>query len=442
MTAAPPTKISVWQKGRVKLRLSAGRRWTLLRFKISQARQRHAGLIEAGLWFCVIILGLLLERPLQDALADLLHDAGAEAVRDYIGGVGLGMVGATAIAASFIVFALQVNVERLPHGLFRKFSVDARLLWSVAASLLLAIGGTALSLVTDDDYLAAAVLCGGLGLATILRLLFYAYRRSLRLIDPGEQIGILTSELVRWLRRWGLQVDMLAGLVELPDNGIRGRPESRTDFKRLAVFQANPHWTEPVQATVGYLAAYAQRAGVNGDDDTSALALTRLHEINYRYLAVKGRTFFANNPLVESPLVTDGVINDTLERLKELAQAALGRRDERQLRQVFRVTANLVRLYAGIEYGSPTDTKSHAHLAAAYLKNSVQDVLPTGLTDTTIIGVQQLGQAAVAFLAEARPDEAVDLVKQIGLIGSAAILKPSELPVTLIAAEELRDLTL
>src|SRR5690606_11889108 len=43
---------------------------------------------------------------------------------------------------------------------------------------------------------------------------------------------------------------------------------------------------------------------------------------------------------------------------------------------------------------------------------------------------------------EARPDEAVDLVKQIGLIGSAAILKPSELPVTLIAAEELRDLTL
>ncbi|MCF6216197.1 MAG: hypothetical protein L3J58_08480 [Emcibacter sp.] len=35
--------------------------------------------------------------------------------------LGGSLIGATAIAFSLIMFAMQVNVERMPHGLFRKF---------------------------------------------------------------------------------------------------------------------------------------------------------------------------------------------------------------------------------------------------------------------------------------------------------------------------------
>ena len=38
--------------------------------------------------------------------------------------LGGALIGATAIAFSLIMFAMQVNVERMPHGLFRKFSSD------------------------------------------------------------------------------------------------------------------------------------------------------------------------------------------------------------------------------------------------------------------------------------------------------------------------------
>ena len=53
--------------------------------------------------------------------------------------LGSALVGATAIAFSLIMFAMQVNVERMPHGLFRKLSSDRKLLGAFAATFIFAL---------------------------------------------------------------------------------------------------------------------------------------------------------------------------------------------------------------------------------------------------------------------------------------------------------------
>lgn len=58
-----------------------------------------------------------------------------QALRSIFVAVGSALLGAVAIVSSFILFSMQVNVERMPHGLFRSLSSDRRLLGSFVAAL-------------------------------------------------------------------------------------------------------------------------------------------------------------------------------------------------------------------------------------------------------------------------------------------------------------------
>ena len=55
--------------------------------------------------------------------------------------------------------------------------------------------------------------------------------------------------------------------------------------------------------------------------------------INAAYVEAKGKTFFANQLLLENPLTTDGFINDTLEHLRQMARIGISRGDEEQIEQ-------------------------------------------------------------------------------------------------------------
>lgn len=73
------------------------------------------------------------------------------ALRTLLGGTGSALIGAAAIAFSIIVFAMQTNVERMPHGLFKQFSYDRRLLSSFLGSFLTAIAIAGTSLIPDGN---------------------------------------------------------------------------------------------------------------------------------------------------------------------------------------------------------------------------------------------------------------------------------------------------
>ncbi|WP_370033131.1 hypothetical protein [Qipengyuania mesophila] len=430
------------RKALVRRRLLVSQRVAMTVYWLSARRRRHAGKIELIVWALAVVISLVVWRPLQAWLGALLDPVGAAALRGLISTVGAAMIGATAIAASFILFALQVNVERLPHGLFRHFSSDRKLIASVAASLLLAIAGTTLSLVADAGHLATIVLVGILALLLILRLLYFAYRRSLQLIDPTQQLQLIYSRMARDLQRTSSRLDTMSTLVELEENPPARRIESKFDTRRAIVLQANPNWTVDVKTTVGQAAAYARRAGENGDLEVSAVALSMIVNLNAAYVQTKGRTFFSNQLLIDNPLVTDGVFNEALENLRRLSAVALTRRDELQLEQIFNTMDALVNVFCRIGYANDHDSKSHALLAAGYLESAVEAVLPSGLTDTVMRGLQAIGRSSNHFVQASASQEATSLIKKIAAIGCFGAIKPDQKPIALVAMEELRDLTL
>jgi uncharacterized membrane protein len=51
-----------------------------------------------------------------------------QSVRALLTSVSGALIGSAVIAFSLVMFAMQVNVERMPHGLFFRFSSDKRIM--------------------------------------------------------------------------------------------------------------------------------------------------------------------------------------------------------------------------------------------------------------------------------------------------------------------------
>lgn len=137
-------------------------------------------------------------------------------------GIGDALVGATAIAFSLIMFAMQVNLERMPHGLFRKFSSDSRLLLSFGVALLAAVliaasGASARDLPAS---LAAALLASAWAAGLILVLLLYSYRRALTLVKPLHQLSLVAQDARHDMAGWSRRARRLSPLFESP-HGLR-----------------------------------------------------------------------------------------------------------------------------------------------------------------------------------------------------------------------------
>jgi hypothetical protein len=322
----------------------------------------------------------------------------------------------------------------LPYRLFYRFSSDWKLLTAFAVSFMAAIGGTAFSLLSKERDAALLVVLEIAAVAVVLRLLLLAYRRSLHLVNPEQQLALLYRSTDRNLRR----VDRYVRWSGLPP---RDEHESEIDTSRRAIFDANPGWDRLLRETIEHSVAFARRAGELGDLEISAKALNLVVALNNRYVDVKGRTFFANNLLIDNPLVTDGTINITLEALRRLREAALIRRDEPQIEQIFGTYAALVQVYLRIEYGVG-QSRSHALLATGYLKRAIESAIQPGLIDAVMHGVRLLGKVGQQFFNAAESAEGVNCVSQITVFGMIGTASEKLRPLTLAAMEELRDLLL
>lgn len=99
-----------------------------------------------------------LAGPQQKWLSPLLTPDLVGDIQNLLLAVGGALIGATAIASSLVLFAIQVNIERLPYGLFRRLSSDPRLLGAFGASFLIAVSLASLSLVQDREFMGLAIL--------------------------------------------------------------------------------------------------------------------------------------------------------------------------------------------------------------------------------------------------------------------------------------------
>lgn len=337
---------------------------------------------------------------------------------------------------------MQVNVERMPHGLFRRLSADRRLLSAFAATFILAVIISSLSLNVSQQRVGAIIFTAFWGTAIILGLFLYGYRRALILVNPAQQLKMVVRQTQRELRAWVRRAKRAAPLFSDGSQPPQTNSySSQHDLARTTYFQVNRGWTAGAQQGVRYAVSFARRYAEQGDHEVSAVAMDAIIAINATYIETKGKTFFANQLMLDNPLTPDGFINDTLEHLRQTARIGVTRGDEQQIEQTLRAMASLVRVYIAIDYANPHASKTHAHLAAGYLTGEVDRIVPHNMPDVLMEGVRLMGQCADMLLATEGPQSIATMVQKIGIISCAGVAREDYRPVTSIGVEQLARLS-
>lgn len=416
--------------------------WKLHNWLI-RLRFRYPFLIELTLWTAGLISIYYAIRVFRADIVDFfLNNNAYNVFQSLLVGVGCALIGATAIVASLLLFSLQVNVERLPHGMFRRLNSDRALLLSFMASTVVSILIAATSLVSVRQFAPTAFIVLTFGTALVLRLLLFSYRRMLTLVSPVQQMLILVSSVASEFATWDRRARWFAPLQKLPTHDGGGQPPANSfDFKRAAFFQRYQGWDATSRTLLKDIEAFSAWASSKMDSQAHAAALSAIILINRAYIAAKRRTFVSNNPFIENGLSREGLFTDTLECLTRMAQASVQRRDEPGLRRVMRAYVSLFQHYTRLPYSDPTSDLSHAQTASFYLMQDVERMATHGLTDSTMNGIREISACASVLIGLQRAEDAHPLVDKIAHFGALGVDAPSMLPVTRIAMEELSELT-
>ena len=414
-----------------------------IRFFILVQIARHGASTRVALLLLLVSAGAFwIVAPLQRGLETLFTtEKQLQDLRVLFVTLGGALLGGAAIVSSLVLFAMQVNVERMPHGLFRRISADRRLLSAFAATFLLAVFVATLSLIPDAHMIGAAVYAACWTTGLVLILFLYVYRRALILINPIRQLGFVIAKVRREFRAWVRRARRAAPLLGgQPQASTRDDDRAQHDTARLAYFQANPGWTEGAKQGIRYAVSLARRYAEHGDHEVSAAATNTIVAINTAYVEAKGPTFFTYHFMLDNPLTSDDFINDTLEHLRQTSRIAISRGDEQQIEQTLRAFAALVRVYSTIDYGSPEASKTHAHLAAGYLTAEVERIAPHNMPDVLMEGARLMGQCANVLLSTEGATSIRTLTQKLGTIACCGVVKEDYRPVTSTCVEQLARL--
>ncbi|MEE9464109.1 MAG: DUF2254 family protein [Candidatus Neomarinimicrobiota bacterium] len=358
--------------------------------------------------------------------------------------LGGSLIGAAAIAFSLVMFAMQINVERMPYGLFRKFSSDGKLLGAFFATFLLSLIVAILSLIPDKSWAALAALIAGWGTALIIVTFLYAYRRALSLISPMKQLALVATDTRKNLQVWARRAKRIAPLLEdsrletdKSDLGLR----NTHDLERAAFFQIDANWTAVAKQATAYCISISRRYAAVGDHEVSSIALAAIVAINAEYIKAKGKTFFQSHYWIDNPLSNDGFITDTLEHLRQNILVGISRGDEQQIEQTLRTMATLCRLFHNIDYSTTDSTKTHANLAAAYLSGAAESVAPHNMTDVLMEGMRLMGTVGIDVINKGNSIDISTISEKIGLISCTGVVQESHRPVTEVGLKQLARIT-
>ncbi len=432
---------------RRRLRLLAANVWRLthVAHTSSQNATRRWGALALWLVVSALLIAALgfasRFEPVVEWLGDKDH---LPALQQFLASTGSALIGATAIAFSLILFAMQVNVERVPHGLFRRLSADVPLLASFLCTFTLAVGTAALSLVPAQVGIARSLALTAWGTAIIVLSFVLAYRRAIILISPIEQLKILEQASRRDLNRWGVRARHMEVFLE----GTEASPPHRAgegvalDIRRMTFFRLNPGWTVQADEAIRHAMSMSRTFSERGDHDVAFAALSAVVSINAGYVKAKGATFVAANALFESLPSTDRFINETLESLRQNVQIALSRRDERQLRANFNAFAALSARYLEIPYPGVHSSKTHAQLASGYLARAVQSTVSGDLPDVMMEGIRLMGQVSILFARAGQPIDVATCAKEILIVAAPGLVRPDHIAVASGASEQLANITI
>ena len=415
-----------------------------IQYRLHRWGLRYGSRIFSAVLLLLVSASVYLSPTLQITLEPHYATDGAiQSLRSLILSTGSALIGASAIVTSLVLLAMQVNIERMPYGLFRRLSEDPKLLGAFALAFLLAIGVAMLSTFVDRARLAHVVLAALWGGVFIFTSFIYAYVRALALINPLKQLEILIHDTRKALRTWDRRAQRAMPLLEREEGAsamplLRG---STHDLARTEFFRINNRWTDGSKRAIRHAISFARRHAEQRDYEVSGSALNAVVSINAAYIESKGKTFYADDPFVHNPFSSDSFINDTLEHLRQSAQSGIARRDEQQIEQILQTMSALVQVYLGIDYSSLYAKNSHAELAAGYLASAVQAVVPHDMADVLMEGQRLMGQSAQGIVAYGSPDDVAMLSEKIAFIACTGCAKENYRPVMAVGMEQLTNLT-
>ena len=413
-------------------------------YRLGGWKYRYGGLVFVSVLTLLVATSLYLLPKIQNVLeAHYSTEQSIEGLRSLIQNVGTALIGAAAIVTSLVLFAMQVNIERMPHGLFRRLSADRRLLSAVALTFLLAIGIAALSTFIEQILLAPIVLSACWAIIFIVVLFLYTYRRALVLINPLQQLGILINDTRREFRIWQRRAKRAMPLIEQEENAdVTPSPtDSSHDLARTTFFKINNRWADGPKRAIQHAMSFARRYAEQRDHEVSEAALKAVIGINAAYIDTKGKTFYANNSLIDNPLASDDFINDTLEHLKKNIQSGIACRDEQQIKQTLEAMTVLFQVYLDIDYSSPYASKSHAHLASVYLADAIESLVPHNMADVLLEGQRLMGKSAQYLIASGDKKYIAIISEKIAMIACSGCAREDYRPVTMEGMRQLADLT-
>lgn len=393
-------------------------------------------LVAASIWGALLLNAHLESRITTDGISSLLLSLGAA------------LIGGAAIAFTLVMFAMQVNVERLPHGLFRRFSTDARLLSYFVAMFAIALGVTLSSLFAGMTSPGIAVLIAVWACLLVVALLWITYRRALLLISPWAQLQLMVASTAKSLQRSVRRARMLRPLLKDESDNEDGEerpllgPKPEFDTARGTIFQLDPQWAAEARKAVSFAVSFAARFAEFGDYETSSTSLAAIVRVNAHYVDARGKTFVGSHPfasLTGLPAGGDSFISETLEQLRQYMQVALGRRDEQQIEQIFDTFAALTRVYLGIEYAIAGDSKHYAGLSAGYLTAVVKTVPSLKSPDVLMDGVRKIGVVGRILVANGMRSHVTTTSEAFHDLALASLLSPQLRMVVGTIMEEYAD---
>lgn len=386
-------------------------------------------------WLILVAVGAKLLSEYRFGIAAWFAPPRLGSLQTLLVGTGTALIGGTAIAASLVLFAMQVNVERLPFGLFRRLSSDLKLLLSFAGSFGLAICVASFSLISSPSNAAFFIGAAILFILLILRSFLYAYRRSLALISPEYQLELIRLDVAKEARRWDRRARWAGPLLD------KEEADGKFDQLRFTISQVDPRLRIAADKGLKHSVALARKLSDQGDGIAAESALQTVVVINQLYVAARGRSFFASTLIGDNEHVHDPIITQSIEAIKNYYRSALGRRDEEQMINALGTLKSLTGAYLRIEYRDDYESKTHACYAAGQLQTEVEQLVAHLMPDTLYRAVGILGACARELAVRSRPEDVVPLIQKIAALGATGAAREDHIVITHAATEQMAKMT-
>ncbi len=413
---------------------------------LTQWKNAHKRILIAGVIICLLLSSFLFLMPYKQSFELYFsNDNILSALRSLLGGIGAALIGATAIVFSLIVFSMQTNIERMPHGLFRKFGSDLLLLGSFLGSFVIATLVASMSLIQNNKLSIYAIFLSVWGVIAVLILFLYAYQRALKLINPITQLTLMYNAVRRDLVKWDRLATRAQDIIVNHDDDkskIENPNEKLLDVKRFIFLKNNRGWEKTAVQAINYCISYAKRYAELGDYDVSDYSFDRIMYINATYCSVKRGTYIEDNPLLNIFDNSDAFINLSLEHLRQTMQTALARGDEKLAASTLRGMSGLYGVYLSIEYAGRSRSKHHAMLAAGYISSAVESVIPHNMADVMMEGIKLMGRNSVNALSYANASDIVGTIQKISIFSAVSLKNTVLQPVTLTAFSQFSDINI